>query len=109
MKFGILSAAVLALAACAKQPDAVAPVKFDHKPYLSMSCKALATKQLEGTQAVASLSAQQQKAANNDAFGVFLLGLPLASMSGNDPETQLAVAKGQLDAIELARAEKGCS
>ena len=41
------------------------------------------------------------------AFGI-LLGLPLASMSGNDPETQLSIAKGQLNAVRLAMADKGC-
>ena len=109
MKFKLIAITALTLAACAKQPDAVEPTKFDHKPYMPMSCKALTAKQVEGRQAVESLSARQKKAADNDALGVFLLGLPLASMSGGDPEAQLSIAKGQLNAIEMAKAEKGCN
>lgn len=109
----ILSAAAIVMGAmvltnCAKAPEAVEPTKFDHQPYLRLSCSTLRKKEAEGTIAVNSLSAKQKAAADNDALGVFLLGLPLASMSGNDPEAQLSIAKGQLDAVKLAKAEKGC-
>ena len=101
-------AALMALSNCAKAPEAVEATKFDHRAYLQLSCKTLRTKEAEGEAAVSSLSAKQKAAADNDALGVFLLGLPLASMSGNDPEAQLSIAKGQLDAVKLAKAEKGC-
>jgi len=39
---------------------------------------------------------------------VFLLGLPLSSMSGNDQETNIAVAKGQLQAVEQVMVDKNC-
>jgi len=105
----LILVSMIMLGACAKKPDAVEPAKIDHTPYLQLSCSNLAQKQNEGQLAVESLSAKQKAAADNDALGVFLLGLPLASMSGNDPEAQLSIAKGQLNAIKMARASKRCA
>ncbi len=96
------------ISACAKSPDAVAAAQIDDSAYLQLSCSTLRQKEAEGEAAVGTLSAQQKAAADNDALGVFLLGLPLASMSGNDPEAQLSIAKGQLNAIKSAKAKKGC-
>ncbi|MDE4130873.1 hypothetical protein PXK18_19730 [Phaeobacter gallaeciensis] len=55
------------------------------------------------------MSADQKRAANSDALGVFLLGLPLSSMSGNDKEALISVAKGRVDAINTVQASKGCA
>lgn len=101
--------AAFVVAGCAKQPDAVAPAEIDHTSMMRFSCSNLRQKEKQGEIAVESLSAEQKSAADNDALGVFLLGLPLASMSGNDPETKLSIAKGQLNAIRTAKAEKGCA
>jgi hypothetical protein len=107
-KASFLLIGVLALAGCAKQPEAVAAAEIDAAPYARYSCSTLRQKEAEGQAAVESLSSQQKAAADNDALGVFLLGLPLASMSGNDPEAKLSIAKGQLHAIKTAKAKKGC-
>lgn len=100
---------VLLVAGCAKQPEEVAAAEIDAAQYTRYSCATLRKKEAEGQAAVESLSSQQKAAANNDALGVFLLGLPLASMSGNDPETKLSIAKGQLNAVKTAKATKGCA
>lgn len=42
-----------------------------------------------------ALTKQQQKAANGDALGVFLIGLPVGSMGGNDHEAEIALLKGR--------------
>ncbi|MGR3794615.1 hypothetical protein [Vannielia sp. SX4] len=109
-KLGFAAIAGLAVlaAGCAKQPEAVAAAKIDHRPYKAYSCSTLSQMQAKGEIAVEQLSAKQSAAASNDAFGVFMLGLPVASMAGNDPEAQLSIAKGQLNAIKLARSEKRC-
>lgn len=44
---------------------------------------------------LAILYSRQEKAARNDALGVFLVGLPLASMGGADHETEIAILKGR--------------
>ena len=105
---GLTVVCALAVAGCAKKPEAVAAAQIDDSAYLRYSCSTLRQKEVQGEAAVGNLSAKQQAAADNDALGVFLLGLPLASMSGNDPETQLSIAKGQLNAIKSAKAKKGC-
>ena len=84
---------LILVAGCAKQANMVAPTAI---PVNSVSCSQIADLRLK----VASLSARQNTAANNDALGVVLLGLPVASMSGNDVEAELSIAKGQLMAAE---------
>ena len=75
----------------------------------AVSRKSLAEKELQQTQLLNALSADQKKAASGDAWGVFLLGLPLSSMSGADKETEIAIAKGRLDAIDRQQTAKGCN
>lgn len=100
--------AAVALSACAPKPENVAAVPQSTAEFSGMSCKSLATKRVQVQQTVDATSAKQSKAAGNDAIGVLLLGVPLASMSGADAETELAVAKGRLNAIDEVRARKGC-
>ncbi len=46
------------------------------------------------------LTRQQNNAALGDAAGVFLILLPLGSVFGADKEGELAIAKGEVDALE---------
>lgn len=46
---------------------------------------------------LAVLTKQQQKTANGDALGVFLIGLPVGSMGGNDHEAEIALLKGRCE------------
>ncbi|EKX55718.1 hypothetical protein D516_3978 [Rhodobacter sp. AKP1] len=39
---------------------------------------------------------------------MFLLGLPLSSMSGGDQEAMIAIAKGKIQAIDRQVVAKGC-
>ncbi|PJE32660.1 hypothetical protein PSM7751_01419 [Pseudooceanicola marinus] len=110
MRFLILAPlAVLAVAACAKKPDQIAAVELPDDTYRAASCRSLAAEKLKISQELANLSAKQQTAANGDAWGVFLLGLPVSSMSGNDQETMIAVAKGKIQSIERTQTAKGCA
>lgn len=103
-----LCAAVLLTSACAKQPENIAAIQMETSPYEAKSCRALATEKAKITAELNSLSAAQKNAATSDAVGVILLGLPWSSMSGNDKEALIAVAKGRLDAITTTQAAKGC-
>jgi hypothetical protein len=91
--------ATLLLAACAAQPDAIAPVALGDA-YGGVSCTnaraLMAQKQAE----LATLSAAQRDAAAGDAVGVFLLGVPVSSLSGGDKAGQIATVKGQILALE---------
>lgn len=75
---------------------------------MSFSCSQLSTEEIRITQELENLSANQRRAANGDAWGVFLLGLPISSMSGNDLETAIAVARGRVQAIDQRQAELRC-
>jgi len=108
-KFCIFLTASLAVIACAKRPENIAAVQMDTAHYEQMSCRSLAAEKSKITSELEALSADQNSAANSDAWGVFLLGMPWSSMSGNDQETLIAVAKGRLDAIDLVQAKKNCS
>lgn len=112
MNFTKASALILLCAvvsACAKQPENIAAVPMDTASYERMSCRSLAAEEAKITAELNALSAAQKSAANSDALGVFLLGIPWSSMSGNDKEALIAVAKGRVDAINTVQASKGCS
>ena len=102
----ILTAA--ALSSCAKRPDAIVPVDIPIAAYSNQSCQQLGQEMLKEQQNLAALSKAQNDAANGDAFGVFLIGVPVGSVAGGDKEGQVAVAKGKVQAIDSTMKSKGC-
>ena len=103
-----LGSAVL-VAACAQQPEDIAAADIGQGAYRSASCAQLAEAELWYNQQLENLSASQRSAASGDAMGVFLLGLPISSMSGNDRATEIAVTRGHLQEIEREKAGKNCA
>lgn len=99
---------VLLISACAKKPDQIAAVDVGADAYSRYSCNQLASEKTKISQELENLSARQKSAASGDAWGVFLLGLPLSSMSGGDQEALIAVAKGKLQAIDRQVVGKNC-
>lgn len=99
---------VLTLTACAKQPDQIAAVEVGTDSYTRYSCSQLRNEKTKISQELENLSAKQKSAASGDAWGVFLLGLPVSSMSGNDQEALIAIAKGKVQAIDRQMVAKGC-
>jgi orotate phosphoribosyltransferase-like protein len=93
MKYTLLLVTILLATACAKRADSVAPANI---PVNSVSCDQRA----DIMRRVAELSARQNQTATNDTIGVLLIGVPTSSLNGKDVETDLAIAKGQLLAIE---------
>ncbi len=108
-KIFLATSIVLSLSACAKKPENIAAIAVAGNPYGSYSCSQLATEKLEITQQLAVVEAEQRSAATTDAWGVFLVGLPVSSMSGNDKEAAIAVAKGRVDEIDRVSLARGCS
>lgn len=110
MKFKYIAAALAAAAAtsCAKRPDAIVPADIPMAAYTGQTCPALQTELAKEKAALSAVSKQQHDAANGDAFGVFLIGVPMSSTFGGDKEGQVAVAKGKVQAIENAMKSKGC-
>ena len=103
-----VSALVLLVAGCAAAPEDVAPLYTSAIPYESWSCDQLAQEKQNLAVAVANESVQQQKAHSGDTVGVLLLGVPTASMSGENVAPQLASLKGQQQAVAEAAAHDGC-
>ncbi|RWB00595.1 MAG: hypothetical protein EOQ39_35310 [Mesorhizobium sp.] len=84
MKRTVLTISVLAsLAGCATPPDKISGIPN------SGPCTQV------DRQRLAVISNQQSKAATGDALGVFLIGVPVASMSGGDHEAEIAILKGR--------------
>lgn len=98
----------LFVAACAQQPDKISAIAVSGDPYRGFSCKQINAEHLKISQELEAASADQKRAANGDAWGVFLLGLPVSSMSGADKEAAIAVAKGRLNELDRKRLEKNC-
>ena len=107
-KYFLASAALVTLVACAKRPEEIAAVPMDTAAYTGLSCRQLAQEETRIRGELDALSAAQNSAATSDAMGVFLLGIPWSSMSGNDKEALIAVAKGKLSAIDMVQVSKNC-
>lgn len=104
----LIAASCFTISACAKDPEKIAAVTMDDASYSGYSCQRLSQEETRQWQLLQALSADQKKAQSGDALGVFLLGLPISSMSGSDKETEIAVAKGRLDALDRRQVAKNC-
>ncbi len=95
----LISIAILAISGCAKNPDSIAPVSMDAS-YQNVSCSQASRMLPTERSRLANLEARQRNAANGDAVGVFLIGVPVSSVSGGDQEGEVAVSKGKVLALE---------
>lgn len=98
-----------AVAGCAKNPDAIAPIAMPANAYSGLSCEQLAAEHRRSSEALEAVSKQQTQAATGDAVGVFLIGVPVSSLSGGDKEGLVAQHKGELVAIEGAMRSQHCT
>ncbi len=105
-----LAAVLIAISAagCASRPERIAPAPASETPYLSWTCPRIAEESHRLSDALAAASAKQQKASDDDALGVFFLGLPLASMSGDDIAPEVARLKGESEAVQRAAIKNDC-
>ena len=108
IKLSILATTVLTLTACAKRPDAISPVSYPIQAYANANCQQLAGEYSKERNLLDAQSKAQNSAATGDALGVFLLGVPTASLTGGDQEGNISVTKGKILAIEAALSSKGC-
>ena len=92
--------AALAASSCAKTPNAIAPIAPPPSAYRGMSCRELGSELRSVVAKLEVASARQTQAAQNDAAGVFLLGVPVASLAGADMEAEVASLKGQKLALD---------
>lgn len=90
---------VLAVAACAQSPDAIAPVSMAGA-FDNVSCDYARAALLAERQTLASLSSAQSSAVAGDAVGVLLIGVPVSSLTGGDKAGSIAASKGKVIALE---------
>lgn len=95
----VLALSAAALAACAQSPDAIAPVSMGNA-FDGVSCATAQSMLTTTNQQLAVLSAQQQSAVTGDTLGVFLIGVPVSSLSGGDKAGLIAAEKGKKLALE---------
>lgn len=94
-KIIIAFAAAAAVASCAKRPDAIVQVDIPMAAYTNLSCEALAVEHKKEKAKLDDLSKQQISAANGDAFGVFLVGVPIGSVAGETRKGKLPRPKAR--------------
>jgi len=99
----------IAAAGCAKNPDAIVALNMPANAYAGLSCQQLAAEHRRSSDALASVSQQQRQAATGDAVGVFLIGVPVSSLSGGNKEGLVAQHKGEIVAIEGAMRAGNCT
>lgn len=94
----------LTLAACASPPASIAPVNLSGV-FDNTTCSQAQNLIASERNTLVALEAQQNNALAGDSIAVMIIGLPLSSMMGGDVETELAVSKGRVQALEarLAR------
>jgi hypothetical protein len=109
MKIRIACVVLVALAGCAKRPDAIVPVDIPMAAYQNLNCRGIAAEIIAENEKLAALSKAQNSAATGDAVGVFLIGVPMSSVTGGDKEGSIAVSKGKVQALQNASLAKGCN
>ena len=94
-----LAAIGLTVAACAQSPDAIAPVSMGNA-FAQVPCRQAHAMLTQERQNLAVLSQAQNNAVAGDAIGVFLIGVPMSSLSGGDKAGDIAATKGKIIALE---------
>ena len=94
--------ATLAIAGCASGAESVAPIALPSSNYKGLSCNETKTSLAQARARQAALSKTQNNAQAGDMVGVFFVLLPLGSVFGDDVEGELALAKGEVLALQGA-------
>lgn len=87
------------MAACAQPPSAIAPTSMGGM-YNNISCRDATVMLAQERQTLAALEQRQQNAAITDAATVFLVLVPVSSLTGQNVAGDLAVSKGKVQALE---------
>jgi hypothetical protein len=87
------------VAACAQPPSAIAPTSMGGM-YNNISCQEAQVMLAQERQTLASLEQSQRNAVAQDAAGVFLILVPVSSLTGANVAGDLAISKGKVQALE---------
>lgn len=102
----VSSIAVL-VSACASRPESISASYVSHEKYIAGDCVRLATQMGDARAELAKVSAMQDSKATGDAWGVFLILVPVSKLTG-DHAGDVAKWKGEVEAIETAQIKNKC-
>lgn len=106
--FVAAAVAAASVTACAKAPEAIAPSYVSEIPYQTYSCVQLGQERARLEQAYATTAKAQNDARTGDAWGVFLVGMPVSTLSGGNVAAEVASIKGQIAAVDKTIITKNC-
>lgn len=106
-KIILLSLATFMLISCAKRPESISSSYISHEKYTKDNCTKLNTKMIDAKAILSKYTEMQNSKANGDAWGVFLLAVPVSQLTG-DHEAEVAKWKGEVEAIETAQIVNKC-
>lgn len=90
---------MLALTACAQSPNSIAPVSMGNA-FATVSCAQALHDLNAERQALVAFESKQRGAVAGDAIGVFLIGVPVSSLTGGNVAGQIGASKGKVMALE---------
>ena len=92
-------ALLASVAACAKGTEAIAPVAMQGA-FSTAPCADTRAQLVQERQTLAALETMQRSAVTGDAVDMFLIGVPVSSLTGNDVSGQIGASKGKVLALE---------
>lgn len=104
----IAPVAPLAVTARAPAPGGVQEAYVSGVLCCSWTCEQLGEENVRLNQALAMPSVAQNSARMNDTVGIIRIGLPVGSMSGQSIAAQIALYKGQMEAVHRASIRNSC-
>jgi starvation-inducible outer membrane lipoprotein len=108
-KFVICAAAMLLAAGCAKRPEEIIAAAVPAESYMQMQCAQLASLKVQKEAELGKLSEHQAKVAEHDKAAMYVLHVPMGTITQGDKEEQVARAKGEVQAINTAYQSKNCA
>lgn len=87
------------IAACAKSPDSIPAIPMTGA-FDALSCTAAQSTLTAEQAALVTLETTQRQAVTGDALGVFLIGVPVSSLTGGDVSGLIGVSRGKILALQ---------
>lgn len=107
-KLLLLSLLAAAVAGCAISPDHIQAMLVSQDQYMSNDCAQLDASMSTAKADLKKFSDMQDSQVKKDAASVFLVLIPASWITG-DHEKDVAKSKGEVAAIQMAAAKKGCT
>ncbi len=100
--------AALAAAACATSPANVQPAYVSPTVYAGLSCAELQAEDARLAVALANVYRRQNRTRAADTWGVFLIGVPVGTVAGNNVAGQVAQVKGAQATLRQVMSSRAC-